>query len=77
MRKASFWVAVACWGLSSGLGVLFNINTGSLRQAIVPGHLLGRIVTIAMVLAWSANPLGAIFTSIADPLFSLLTGIPA
>jgi hypothetical protein len=39
---------------------MFNINTGSLRQAIVPNHLLGRIITIAMVLAWSANPIGAI-----------------
>ncbi|HEX6061438.1 MAG TPA: MFS transporter [Candidatus Limnocylindria bacterium] len=56
----TFLVAVACWGLSSGLGTMFNINTGSLRQAIVPNHLLGRIITIAMVLAWSANPIGAI-----------------
>ena len=56
----TFLVAVACWGLSSGLGTMFNINTGSLRQAIVPNHMLGRIITIAMVLAWSANPIGAI-----------------
>ena len=61
----SYWIAVACWGLSSGLGVLFNINTGSLRQAIVPGQMLGRIITIAMVLAWSANPIGAIAGGIA------------
>ena len=52
-------LAVALSALSSGLGILFNINTGSLRQAIVPNHLLGRIITIAMVLAWSASPLGA------------------
>jgi predicted MFS family arabinose efflux permease len=52
-------LAVAFSALSSGFGILFNINTGSLRQAIVPNHLLGRIITIAMVLAWSANPLGA------------------
>ena len=55
----SYWIAVLCWGLSSGLGILFNINTGSLRQAIVPSQMLGRIITIAMVLAWSANPIGA------------------
>jgi predicted MFS family arabinose efflux permease len=61
----SYSIAVLCRGLSSGLGVLFNINTGSLRQAIVPGHLLGRIITIAMVLAWSANPLGAMAGGIA------------
>jgi len=46
--------------LSSGLGILFNINTMSLRQAIVPNHLLGRVISVAGVLAWSAIPLGAI-----------------
>ncbi|MDQ6859485.1 MAG: MFS transporter [Chloroflexota bacterium] len=58
-------VAVVLWGLSAGLGTMFNINTGSLRQAIVPNHMLGRIITIAMVLAWSANPIGAIAGGIA------------
>ena len=61
----SFPAAVALWGLSAGLGTLFNINTGSLRQAIVPNRMLGRIITIAMVLAWSANPLGAMAGGVA------------
>jgi MFS family permease len=55
-----YWLALPLWGLSSGLGIFFNINTGSLRQAIVPERLLGRIISIAGVLAWSANPLGAL-----------------
>ena len=46
------------WALISGLGILFNINTGSLRQAIVPNHMLGRVMSIAGVLAWSAIPVG-------------------
>jgi len=54
-----YWLAVPIWAVSSGLGILFNINTMSLRQAIVPNHLLGRIISIAGVLAWSAIPLGA------------------
>jgi hypothetical protein len=37
-----------------------NINTGSLRQQIVPNHLLGRVISIAAVLAWSAIPVGAL-----------------
>jgi MFS family permease len=57
---ASLWAAVVLWALISGLGILFNINTGSLRQAIVPNHMLGRVISIAMVLAWSANPIGAL-----------------
>jgi MFS family permease len=55
-----YWAAVPLLGLMAGLGVLFNINTSSLRQAIVPNHLLGRVLSIAAVLAWSAIPLGAV-----------------
>ena len=49
----------------AGLGMLFNINTGSLRQAIVPNHLLGRVISIAGVLAWSAIPLGTLLGGLA------------
>ncbi|HEY3059458.1 MAG TPA: MFS transporter [Chloroflexota bacterium] len=55
----NYWFVLFVWAAISGLGTLFNINTGSLRQEIVPNHLLGRIVSIAMVLAWSASPIGA------------------
>ena len=55
-----FALAVVLSSLTNGLGILFNINTGSLRQAIVPNHMLGRIISVAMVLAWSMNPLGAV-----------------
>ena len=55
-----YWLALLLWGLNGGLGIFFNINTGSLRQAIVPNHLLGRIISIAGVLAWSAIPLGGL-----------------
>jgi MFS family permease len=60
-----YWAAVPLWGLISGLGILFNINTGSLRQAIVPNHLLGRVISVAMVLAWSAIPVGAFLGGLA------------
>jgi MFS family permease len=53
-----YWAAVVLWAVASGLGILFNINTGSLRQAIVPNHMLGRVMSIAGVLAWSAIPVG-------------------
>jgi MFS family permease len=55
-----YWLALVLVGCSQGLGILFNINTGSLRQAIVPNHLLGRVISIASVLAWSAIPLGSL-----------------
>jgi MFS family permease len=56
----AYWAALPLWAASSGLGILFNINTGSLRQAIVPNHLLSRVMSIASVLAWSAIPAGAL-----------------
>jgi MFS family permease len=60
-----YWAALPIWMLASGLGILFNINTGSLRQAIVPNHMLGRVISIAGVLAWSAIPLGTLLGGLA------------
>ena len=60
-----YWAAVVLEGLSAGLGILFNINTSSLRQAIVPNNMLARVMSIAGVLAWSAIPLGAILGGLA------------
>jgi MFS family permease len=56
----AYWIALALWAAISGLGLFFNINTISLRQQIVPSHMLGRVVSIAGVLAWSAIPLGTL-----------------
>lgn len=60
-----YWAALVLVACTMGLGILFNINTSSLRQAIVPNHLLGRIVSIASVLAWSAIPLGSLLGGLA------------
>jgi len=60
-----YWLALPLWALSSGLGILFNINTGSLRQQIVPNELLGRVISIAGVLAWSAIPVGTLLGALA------------
>ena len=60
-----YWVALVLWALVGGLGMLFNINTRSLRQAVVPNYLLGRIMSIGSVLAWSAIPLGTMLGGFA------------
>lgn len=54
----SFWSALVVWTIGAGMPYLYAVQTVSLRQAIVPDHLLGRVITVAQVLAWSANPLG-------------------
>jgi MFS family permease len=63
--NTNLWLALPLWALASGLGILFNINTGSLRQAIVPNHMLGRVISVAGVLAWSAIPLGSYLGGLA------------
>jgi MFS family permease len=60
-----YWPAIVLWTLIGGVGILFNINTSSLRQAIVPNHLLGRVISIASVLAWSAIPAGSLLGGFA------------
>jgi MFS family permease len=63
-----YWVGMLLWALNAGLSILFNINTGSLRQAIVPNHLLGRVMAVASVLAWSAIPVGTLLGGVAIAL---------
>ncbi len=63
--NTSYPAALVLWALVVGLSVLFNINTTSLRQAVVPDALMGRVVTVASVLAWSAIPLGAYLGGLA------------
>jgi predicted MFS family arabinose efflux permease len=55
-----YWLGAVLWAGVSGFGLFFNINTQSLRQAIVPSHMMGRVWSIAGVLAWSAIPVGAL-----------------
>ncbi len=55
-----YWGAVVVWSLSQGAEMLFNIAARSLRQAIVPDQLLGRVISVAMVLGYSSIPLGAL-----------------
>lgn len=56
----TYWLGALLWAGVSGFGLFFNINTQSLRQAIVPSHMMGRVWTIAGVLAWSAIPIGTL-----------------
>jgi MFS family permease len=55
-----YWLGLVLWAAAAGSGLFFNVNTQSLRQQIVPSHMLGRVMSIAGVLAWSAIPLGAL-----------------
>jgi hypothetical protein len=56
----SYVPGLILWGVSAGFGLLLNINTSALRQAVVPSHMYGRVISIARVMAWSATPIGAL-----------------
>ena len=60
-----YWTALVLWGLSDGVTMLYNINTVSLRQLIVPRELLGRVMSVGSVLAWSVIPLGSLLGGLA------------
>lgn len=58
---ASNWVFV--WGMfavSMFFAVLWNVITVSLRQTIIPDHLLGRVNSVYRFFAWGMMPFGAI-----------------
>lgn len=53
-------VVVAAFVLSGVASVTWNVITVSLRQAIVPDHLLGRVNSVYRFLGWGSLPLGAL-----------------
>jgi len=53
-----YWLAVPLWASIWGLVILFDINSNSLWQEVVPNRLLGRVQSAVSVLSWSAIPLG-------------------
>lgn len=57
---SSWWpVVFVMFGVTSLLGILWNVITVSLRQAIIPPHLLGRVNSVYRFFAWGMMPVGA------------------
>jgi len=50
--------------LSCTVGGAFNVVFGSIRQRIVPNHLLGRVMASFRVISWGSLPLGALLGGI-------------
>ncbi|HEY0519919.1 MAG TPA: MFS transporter [Ilumatobacteraceae bacterium] len=57
---SSWWpVVMLLWATGSTLGATWNVITVSLRQSIIPSHLLGRVNSVYRFFAWGMMPLGA------------------
>jgi predicted MFS family arabinose efflux permease len=54
------WLAGVMFGLVGFLTVVFNVILGSLRQALTPDRLLGRVISAFRLLCYGAVPLGAL-----------------
>ena len=57
--------------VSSSVGGAFNVVFGSIRQRIVPNHLLGRVMASFRVISWGSLPLGALLGGIIGQTFGL------
>jgi Na+/melibiose symporter-like transporter len=57
---SSWWpVVMVMFALFALLGASWNVITVSLRQAIIPPHLLGRVNSVYRFFAWGMMPIGA------------------
>jgi MFS family permease len=52
-------------------GVVWNVITVSLRQRIVPDHLLGRLNAAYRLLAWGTLPIGALLGGVLAEAFGV------
>jgi MFS family permease len=61
LALTSSWpVAWLAFGIAAGLGSMWNVITVSLRQAIIPDQLLGRVNSVYRFLAWGMMPIGSL-----------------
>jgi len=58
---ANPFIVAGSFGLSSFGSVLWNVQAVSIRQALIPDNLLGRVNSVYRLLALGLNPIGAIF----------------
>jgi Na+/melibiose symporter-like transporter len=57
---SSWWpVVMVLFAIGTALGSTWNVITVSLRQTIIPSHLLGRVNSVYRFFAWGMMPIGA------------------
>jgi MFS family permease len=70
---SSWWpVVMVLWAIGATLGATWNVITVSLRQTIIPAHLLGRVNSVYRFFAWGMMPLGAAIGGITVTVVSHL-----
>lgn len=68
---SSAWVAWSMFAIGSLFAVLWNVITVSLRQALIPDQMLGRVNSVYRFLGWGMMPigslLGGVIVAVVDP----------
>ncbi|MBT8213085.1 MAG: MFS transporter, partial [Acidimicrobiia bacterium] len=54
-----WWVAFLMFAIGTAGAVLWNVITVSLRQTIIPDHLLGRVNSVYRFFGWGMMPIGS------------------
>lgn len=65
------WVFAVASVVFGATAVLWNVITVSLRQAVIPDHLLGRVNAVYRFLGWGAMPIGALMGGLLADAFGL------
>ena len=65
------WLAGVMWGLVGFFTVLFNVVLESLRQALTPDRLLGRVISAFRLFSFGAVPLGSLLGGVVARAFGL------
>lgn len=69
---SSFWMFWTMSLLTSGMAVLWNVITVSLRQSLIPDRLLGRVNSVYRFIGWGMMPLGSLLggvvVAVAEPI---------
>lgn len=65
-------VAAAAYAAIAFVGIVWNMITVGLRQAIIPDHLLGRVNSVYRLFGWGAIPVG---TLLGGLLVAVLDGV--
>ena len=67
-----WWIAFLATVVGMFTAVLWNVITVSLRQTIIPDHLLGRVNSVYRFFGWGMMPigslLGGVIVAVADPI---------
>lgn len=79
---ARSWIVVmVAFSITAMLGLGWNVVTVSLRQSVIPDHLLGRVNSVYRFMAWGSIPLGAmvggLVVSVLDGPFDRSTALRA